>query len=103
MVKIAASAAIKAHIPTRLRLRSLHLSSAWGSGKDVVVIALAPLLVLPVRIGRMLKVPERAAAPNYRDRGEVVGRRRRICGPLECPGVPRIASSSFAPAIGPEQ
>src|ERR1700675_554230 len=51
----------------------------------------------------MLKVPERAAALNYRDRGEVVGRRRRIRGPLERPGIPRITSSGFAPEIGPEQ
>src|SRR6266478_3003705 len=103
MVKIAASAAIKAYIPTRPRLGSLHSSAVRGSVKDVVVIALAPLLVLPVRISRMLKVPQGAAALNYRDRREVIGRRRRIRGPLECPGVPRIASSGFAPEIGPEQ
>ena len=51
----------------------------------------------------MLKVPERAAALDRRDGMEVVCRRRRIRGPLECPGVPRITSRGFAPEIGPEQ
>src|ERR1700758_478441 len=51
----------------------------------------------------MLSVPQRAATLNHGDRGEVVGRRRRIRRPLERPGIPWIASSGFAQEIGPEQ
>src|SRR6266851_9524759 len=103
MVKIAASAAIREHIPTRPRAGRFHWSSAGGSGKDVVLITLAPLLVLPVRIVRMLKVPERAATLDGWDGVEVVWARRRIRGPFESPRVPRIVSSGSAPEIGPEQ
>src|SRR6266851_9499600 len=102
MVKIAASAAIRAHIPTRPRAGSFH-SSSGGSVVDVAFITLAPLLVLPVRIVRMLKVPERAAALDGWDGVEVVCGRRRIRGPFESPGIPRITSSGFSPEIGPEQ
>src|SRR6266851_5940689 len=102
MVKIAASAAIRAHIPTRPRAGSFH-SSSGGSVVDVAFITLAPLLVLPVRIVRMLKVPERTAALDGWDGVEVVCRRRRIRGPFESPRIPRIVSSGFATVVGPEQ
>src|SRR5580693_963092 len=102
MVKIAASAAIRAHIPTRPRV-GRHSTSRWESVKDVVLIALAPLLVFPVRIIRMLKIPERTATLDRRNGVEVVGGRRRIRGPFKCPGVPWITSSRLAPEIRPEQ
>src|SRR5207245_11464055 len=70
---------------------------------DVAFIAVSPLFVIPVRISRMLKVPERATALDRRDGIEVVCRRRGIRGPLECAGIPRIATSGIAPEIGPEQ
>src|SRR5579864_5094572 len=64
----------------------------------------SPLLfVLPVRIGRVLKVPQRAAALNDWEPGKVIGRRRRIRGPLKCPGVPRIAAGRLTAEIGPGQ
>src|SRR5579864_6649736 len=64
----------------------------------------SPLLfVLPVRIGRVLKVPQWAAALNDWARGKVISRRRRIRGPLKCPGVPRIASGGLTAEIGPDQ
>src|SRR6267378_1826836 len=103
MVKIAASAAIRAYIPTRPRAGSFHSSSGGGSVVDVAFITLAPLLVLPVRIVRMLKIPERAAALDGWDGIEVVCRRRRIRGPFERPRIPRIISSGFATVVGPEQ
>src|SRR5437588_1087909 len=61
------------------------------------------LLVIPVRIGRMLKVPQRAATLNDWARGKVVGRRWRIRGPFKGPGVPRIASGGFTAEIRPDQ
>src|SRR6266852_930238 len=51
----------------------------------------------------MLQVPERAAALDRWYEGEVVCGGRRVSGPLESPGVPRIASSGFAPEIRPEK
>src|SRR5229473_7486948 len=51
----------------------------------------------------MFKVPERAPALDLRDGVEVVCGRRRIRGPLQCPGIPRITCSGFAPKIRPEQ
>src|SRR5713226_3385246 len=103
MVKIAASAAIKAHIPTRPRVGSIHSSSVGGRVKDVVFITFAPSLVLPVRVFRVLKVPERATALNRWNDGEVVCRRRRTSGPFESPRIPGIVSSGFATVVGPEQ
>src|SRR6266849_6061524 len=103
MVKIAASAAIRAYIATRPRAGGFHSSFGAGSVVDVAFITLAPLLVLPIRIVRMLKVPERAAALDGWDGVEVVCGRRRIRGPFESPGIPRITSSGFSPEIGPEQ
>src|SRR5437588_12953846 len=103
MVKIAASAAIRANIPTGPRAGRAHSNLPSAIVMDVAFIAFSPLFVIPVRISRMLKIPERAAALDGRDGIEVVCRRRRIRRPLECPGVPRITSRGFAPEIGPEQ
>src|SRR6266853_1449850 len=103
MVKIAVSAAIRAHIPTRPGAGRFHSSAAGASGKDVVLITLAPLLVLPIRIVRMLKVPERTPALYFWNRSEVISRRRRIRRPFESPRIPGIVSSGFAAVVGPEQ
>src|ERR1700734_1067833 len=103
MVKIAASAPIRANIPTRPRLGSRHSGSVRGSVKDVVVTALAPSFVLPVGIVGMLKIPERASALHRWNDGKVVCGRRRIGGPFESPGIPGIASGGFATVIRPEQ
>src|SRR6267154_4362408 len=106
MVKIAASAAIRAHIPTRPRVGSFHSSRAGRfivAAPTIVFIALVPLLVFPVRIVRMLKIPKRAPALNRWNDGEVIGGRRRIRGPFESPRIPGIISGSFATVVGPEQ
>src|SRR5271155_3186537 len=103
MVKIAASAAIRADIPTRPRLGSRHSVSVRGSVKDVVVMALAPSFELPVRIVRMLKIPERAPALDRWNDGKVVCGRRRIRGPFEGPGIPGIASGGLATVVRPDQ
>src|SRR5713226_1231983 len=66
-------------------------------------IKVSPLFVLPVRIIRMLKVPEGAAALDRRDGIEVVCGRRRIRRPFESPRIPRIVSSGFATVVGPDQ
>src|SRR6202045_2766995 len=64
---------------------------------------LAPLLVLPVRIVRVLKVPERAAALHSWDAVEVVRGRWRIGGPFESPRIPRIVAGGFTAEIRPDK
>src|SRR5262245_55893718 len=54
--------------------------------------------VLPIRVIRVLQVPERPAAADGRDRLEVVTRRRRRRGPLQRPGVPRVVARRSAVA-----
>src|ERR1700686_4897823 len=106
MVKIAASAAIRARIPTRPRAGGFHSSRAGRFivvAPTIVFIALVPLLVFPVRIVRMLKIPERAPAFHRRNDGEFVCGRRRIRGPFDCPSVPWITARSFPLKIRPQQ
>src|ERR1700727_2379157 len=103
MVKIAASAAIRAYIPTLPRAGSFHSSSGGGIVVDIAFIPLAPLLVLPIRIVGMLEIPERSPALHFWNRSEVVCRRRRIRGPFESPGIPRIVSGGLATVVGPDQ
>src|ERR1700676_658042 len=103
MVKIAASATIRANIATLPRSGSSHSSCCAGSAVDVAFITLAPLLVLPIRIVRMLKVPEPTATLYLWNRSEVINRWRRIGGPFESPRIPRIVASGFATEIRPDQ
>src|SRR6266404_1212937 len=112
MVKIADSAAMREYIATGPRAGSFHSSSAGGSVMDVVVITFVPcaysatrtpLLVFPVRIVRVLEVPERTAALDRWDDGKVIFRRRRFSGPFESPGIPGIVSSGFATVVRPQQ
>src|ERR1700733_5899440 len=51
----------------------------------------------------MLKVPQRTAALDRWQDGEVVRRRRRLGGPLESPGVPGIVCRDCAAVVRPEQ
>src|ERR1700733_15653562 len=53
-------------------------------------------LIVAIRIVRMLRVPERAAARHRRKRRKVIGWRRRRCGPFQCPCVPGIVTGSGA-------
>src|SRR5260370_34324722 len=106
MVKIAASAAIRAHIPTRPRVGSFHSSRAGRfivAAPTIVFIALVPLLVFPVRIVRMLKIPKRAPALNRWNDGEVIGGRRRNRGTFERTRTPRNISGNFVTVVGPQQ
>src|SRR5207253_9132123 len=59
--------------------------------------------VLPVRIGRMLEIPEWATALDGWNDGEVIRRRRRRCRPLKGPGVPRVAARSLALEVRPHE
>src|ERR1700676_727001 len=111
MVKIAASAVIRLYIATCPRAGRSQSSSAVTGGTGVILLSLAPLFVLPfvhlfvlsVRIVRMLKVPEWAAALHRRYEGEVVCRWWRVRRPFESPGIPWIVARKFAAEIRPNQ
>src|SRR5271166_4956157 len=96
MVKIADSAAIRQNMATGPRSGTVQVDSE-------AVIKRALLFVLPIRIVRMLEVPQRATAVNGWDRREIVDRRRRTCGPFQSPRVPWIISRNLAPKVGPQQ
>src|SRR6266700_8413735 len=51
----------------------------------------------------MLEIPQGAAATYNRNHGVVVHRRRRTCGPLERPGVPRIIPGRLSSQVRPNQ
>jgi hypothetical protein len=51
----------------------------------------------------MLDIPQWAAAADGWDYGVVVHRRRRACGPLECPRIPWIISRRLASEVRPKQ
>src|SRR5271170_5868746 len=55
------------------------------------------LVISPIRVFRMLQVPQGTAAVDHWFNGEVVFRRRGRCRPFQRPGIPRIISS-FCPA-----
>src|SRR5262249_51453349 len=102
---MAASPAIRQNIPTRPRAGSVHGLSAMGMVAGSVLIlflynskitAREASFVLPVRILRMLDIPQRASASYLRQNREVVvGWRRRNC-PLEGPRIPRVIARAAA-------
>ena len=51
----------------------------------------------------MLEIPERATALDGWNDGEVICRRRRRCGPLEGPGVPRVAPRRSSSEVRPHE
>src|SRR6516164_10007944 len=108
---MAASPAIRQNIPTRPRAGSVHGLSATGMVAGSVLmlflyhskIAREASFVLPVRILRMLDVPQRPAAPYLRQNREVVvGGRRRSC-PLERPRIPRVIARAAALKVRPHE
>src|SRR5215471_5324027 len=109
---MAASPAIRQNIPTRPREGSTHGLSATGIVAGSVLMFFLynsknatrdASLVLPVRIFRMLDVPQWPAAPHLRQNREVVvGGRRRSC-PLERPRIPRIVARQAALKVRPHQ
>src|SRR4030095_12928940 len=102
MVKIAASAMIRQTIPTRPREGSVHGVSITGKATGGPLTGQS-LFVFPVRIFRMLDIPQRPAASDLQQDGEIVNRRRRGDGPFERPCVPRIAAGGPASEIRPDQ
>src|SRR6516165_3960570 len=112
MVKMAASPAIRQNIPTRPREGSTHGRSATGIVAGSVLMLFLynskiatreASLVFPVRILRMLDVPQRPAAPHLRQNREVVvGWRRRSC-PLERPRIPGIVARQAALKVRPHE
>src|ERR1039458_8009363 len=61
------------------------------------------LLVLPVRVFRMLQVPQRTTASHHGNRGEVVIGWRGAGTPLQSPGVPGIVARQLALEVGRDQ
>src|SRR5215472_15712501 len=100
MLKIADSAAIRHHIPTRPRNSCESGISACGTGMVVAAKPASPyprsLLILPVRIFRMFQIPQRTAAAHHRDPCKVVIWRRGTRTPLQCPSVPWVVARQFA-------
>src|SRR5215467_13137629 len=109
---MAASPAIRQNIPTRPREGSTHGLSATGIVAGSVLMLFLynskiatreASLVFPVRIFRMLDVPQRPAAPHLRqNRDVVVGGRRRSC-PLERPRITRIVVRKARLTVRPHQ
>src|SRR5690349_21044567 len=102
-MKIAASAAMRENIPTRPREGSSQERSGLAMANGVPLIALSSLLVSPVRILRMFEVPKRPAASDRGNQCEIIGGRRRSSGPLERPGIPRVAPCTLALEVRPQQ
>src|SRR5215468_1304369 len=109
---MAASPAIRQNIPTRPREGSTHGLSATGivAGSELMFFLYNSKnatrdasLVLPVRIFRMLDVPQWPSAAHLRQNREVVvGGRRRSC-PLERPRIPRVIARAAALKVRPDQ
>src|SRR5215472_7548874 len=100
IVKIADSAAIRLHIATGPLAGRIHSKSPGGMGIDRVLMN---LLVLPIRIFRMLQIPQRTTTSDLGDSRKVIRRRRRSGGPFERPRVPRIAPGGRTPQVRPQQ
>src|SRR5580704_14912849 len=103
MVKMASSAAIKESIPTRPREGSTHGCSIVDGTDEMLLKSLSSSLVLPVRIFRVLDVPERPPAFDNGNFGKVVFHGGRTRGPFERPRVPRIIPSGLALETRPKQ
>src|SRR5664279_4952343 len=101
MLKIADSAAIRHHMPTRPR--SSCASGISDCGSATVAMWRLSLLVLPIGIFGMLSVPQRTTAAHHRNFREVIFRRRRRGAPLQCPRVPRIVARGSAFEIRPQE
>jgi hypothetical protein len=69
---------------------------------EAVLKRLSSSLIFPVRIFRVLDVPEGAPAFHDRNLSKVVLHRRRTRGPLERPSIPGIISCGFAFEIRPK-
>src|SRR6185369_15416277 len=82
------SVTMRQSIPT-LRFEGSFHSVAAG---NVCAVAVVMSFVFPVRIVRMLQVPERTAASHHGKLFKVIAGRRRRGGPFQRPGVPRIVA-----------
>src|SRR5665213_3072710 len=102
MTKIADSAMIRQAMPIVPRSGNTHGSSA-ASGVIGIVLINNLSFVVPVRVFRMLDVPEWTAAMDDRCRSEVIGRRWRSGGPLQRPRIPGIIARHLSLVIGVDQ
>src|SRR5215471_17829072 len=99
MVKIAASAQIRQYIPTRPRDGRVH----EGVTTAAVALMNETSFVSPVRVFRMLDVPQRTPASHIGQFGEIVFGRRRSNAPFKRPRIPRIIAGLLPAKIGPDQ
>src|SRR5262249_33818609 len=92
IVNIADSVTISQATATLRRDGNCHAADVAARGRGAL-LSIGPsscLLVLPIRVFGVFQVPERAAAAHYRQRLEVVLRRRRGRGPSERAGDPGV-------------
>src|SRR5713101_8352536 len=90
-------------MPTRPRDGSSHPIAGSSRVFDGACMIECLLVVFPIRIVRMLEVPQWSATSYHRDPCKVVRRRGRRRRPLEGPCVPRVASGALAFEIRKEQ
>src|SRR5215467_14753922 len=85
------------------------MMESWtGTAPALFHYSIIPLFLLvlsfifPVRIFRMLQIPQLAGAAHLWQGLKVVLRRRRGCGPLQCPGIPRVITRRCPAAQRPQ-
>src|SRR5216684_1398307 len=90
--------------------QAVHADASTGRETPVEIVFLEVhrycahrLLVPPIWILWMLEIPQGTAATHDRNDSVVVHRRRRACGPLECPRIPRIIPRRLASQVRPNQ
>src|ERR1700688_2807389 len=98
---MALSAPIRQYMATGPRAGFHRISGSMTTADDALMDS--PLLVMPVGIFGVLQIPQWTAAFYFRNDCKVIGGRGRSRGPLEGPGIPRIASRDPAAKGGPEQ
>src|ERR1700733_10854848 len=98
---MALSAPIRQYMATGPRAGFHRLSGSTTTADDALMDS--PLLVMPVGIFGMLQIPQWTAAFYFWNDCKVIRRRGRGRGPLESPGIPRIASGDPATKVGPEK
>src|SRR5262245_42577683 len=92
-MKSAASVTIRQTTATRPREGKRHSAGSAGgfnASAFVIDMSLVSFAIFPIRVLRVLQVPERAGAAHDRQSLEVVIGRRRGGRPLERPRVPRV-------------
>src|SRR5215470_421119 len=101
IMKSAVSVTMRQITATTPRDGGLHSAGSTGGFKTSAFVndASSVSFVFPIRILRVLQVPERAAAAHNRQSLEVVLGGRRGGRPFERPGVPRIFARRLSPQV----